>query len=104
MHLLSFLRGMAFGGFLVYLFAPRSGAETREMLAQRGHDLRKLLADDILDLTGEVGRDTNRVISTSEETVNGSTGQYLRSGNTRDRYKPSRFIKMPSVVAKGIFV
>lgn len=75
MNLLSFLRGMAFGGFLVYLFAPRSGAETREMLAQRGHDLRQLLADDILDLTGEVeGADTNRVISTSGETVNGSTG------------------------------
>ena len=54
MHLVSFLRGMAFGGLLVYLFAPRSGAETREMLAQKGNDLKNLVSDDMLDLTGEV--------------------------------------------------
>lgn len=78
MHLLSFLRGMAFGGFLVYLFAPRSGAETRQMLAERGNDLKKLLADDMLDLTGEAGRETYSVIATSENTMNG------RSGNIYD--------------------
>ena len=54
MHLLSFLRGAAFGGLLVYLFAPRSGAETRQMLAQRGNDLKKMVSDDVLDFTGEV--------------------------------------------------
>ncbi len=53
MHLLSFLRGAAFGGLLVYLFAPRSGAETRRMLAERGNDLKKLVSDDMLDFTGE---------------------------------------------------
>ena len=53
MHLLSFLRGAAFGGLLVYLFAPRSGAETRKMLAERGNDLKKLVSDDMLDFTGE---------------------------------------------------
>lgn len=54
MHLLSFLRGMAFGGLLVYLFAPRSGEETRQMLAERGNDIKKLVSDDVSDLTGEV--------------------------------------------------
>ncbi|MDQ2753177.1 MAG: YtxH domain-containing protein [Bacteroidota bacterium] len=56
MHLVSFLRGMALGGLLVYLFAPRSGAETREMLAQRGNDLKSLISDDMIDLTGEVAK------------------------------------------------
>ncbi len=68
MHLVSFLRGMAFGGLLVYLFAPRSGAETREMLAQRGNDFKKLLSDDMLDFTGDAASTTHNVITHSEST------------------------------------
>ena len=64
MHLLSFLRGAAFGGLLVYLFAPRSGAETRQMLAQRGNDLKKMVSDDVLDFTGEVAY-AGRMVSSS---------------------------------------
>lgn len=54
MHLLSFLRGAAFGGLLVYLFAPRSGAETRQMLAQRGNNLKQMLADEVDGFAAEV--------------------------------------------------
>ncbi len=54
MHLLSFLRGAAFGGLLVYLFAPRSGAETREMLAQRGNNLKQMLSDEVEGFSAEV--------------------------------------------------
>ena len=69
MHLVSFLRGMAFGGLLVYLFAPRSGVETREMLAQKGNDLKKLVSDDMLDLTGDAsGHSASRIISDSDIT------------------------------------
>lgn len=63
MHLLSFLRGAAFGGLLVYLFAPRSGAETRQMLAQRGNDLKKMVSDDMLDFTGEVASSKQSISS-----------------------------------------
>lgn len=67
MHLVSFLRGVAFGGLLVYLFAPRSGAETREMLAQKGNDLKKLVSDDVMNLTGdESGHSTSRIISNTD--------------------------------------
>ena len=66
MHLVSFLRGMAFGGLLVYLFAPRSGAETRQMLTERGNDLKKLVSDDMLDLTGEVPKESHSIITASK--------------------------------------
>ena len=53
MHLISFLRGAAFGGLLVYLFAPRSGAETRRLLAQRGNNLKQMLSDEVEGFTSE---------------------------------------------------
>ncbi len=70
MHLLSFLRGAAFGGLLVYLFAPRSGAETRRMLAERGNDLKKLVSDDMLDLTGEASEASSRKLSSNNGSGN----------------------------------
>ncbi len=72
MHLVSFLRGMAFGGLLVYLFAPRSGAETREMLAQRGNDFKKLVSDDMLDLTGEAADKSTYSEIIEDETTSGN--------------------------------
>ena len=66
MHLLSFLRGAAFGGLLVYLFAPRSGAETRQMIAEKGSDFRKLLSDDIAQLTGEAEDVAHHVVSSAK--------------------------------------
>jgi gas vesicle protein len=52
MHPLSFIRGALFGAFIMYLFAPRSGAETRRMFAQKGEDLKNTLgniADTVAD-------------------------------------------------------
>ena len=79
MHLVSFLRGMAFGGLLVYLFAPRSGAETRQMLSERGNDLKKLVSDDMLDFTGEVAKESKPVTSTS-----GSNGNIYNPATLRE--------------------
>ena len=79
MHLVSFLRGMAFGGLLVYLFAPRSGAETRDMLAQKGNDLKKLVSDDVMNLTGDA---TDH--STSHITSNSSSGNIYDPATLKD--------------------
>ena len=70
MHLLSFLRGAAFGGLLVYLFAPRSGAETRKMLADRGNDMKKLVSDDMLDFTGEEAKKSSHSLSSANSNGN----------------------------------
>jgi gas vesicle protein len=45
MHPLSFIRGALFGAFVMYLFAPRSGAETRRIFSQKGEDLKNTLGD-----------------------------------------------------------
>jgi len=45
MHPLSFIRGALFGAFVMYLFAPRSGAETRRMFAEKGENLKNTLGD-----------------------------------------------------------
>lgn len=69
MHLVSFLRGMAFGGLLVYLFAPRSGAETREMLAQKGSEIKDLITEDLIGVTeGATGHSMHHVIDEIDET------------------------------------
>ena len=51
MHLISFVRGALFGGFIMYLFAPRSGAETRRLLTQKTDNLKSVLEDTISDVT-----------------------------------------------------
>ena len=45
MHPLSFIRGALFGAFVMYLFAPRSGADTRRMFAEKGENLKNTLGD-----------------------------------------------------------
>jgi gas vesicle protein len=45
MHPLSFIRGALFGAFVMYLFAPRSGVETRRMFTEKGQDLKNSLGD-----------------------------------------------------------
>jgi gas vesicle protein len=45
MHPLSFIRGALFGAFVMYLFAPRSGAETRRMFSEKGENLKNTLGD-----------------------------------------------------------
>ena len=85
MHLVSFLRGMAFGGFLVYLFAPRSGEETRQMLAQRGNDLKKLLADDMDELSGQAHTEANTIISSADDiTATPVRGNIYNPANFKD--------------------
>ena len=54
MHPLSFIRGALFGAFVMYLFAPRSGAETRKMFAQKGEDLKNTLGDIAGSVTNDV--------------------------------------------------
>lgn len=54
MHLLSFIRGALFGGFIVYLFAPRSGEETRRMITQKGDDLKNVVQNTFGDIVSSV--------------------------------------------------
>lgn len=63
MHPISFFRGALFGAFIMYLFAPRSGAETRQMLTQTGENLKNTLGD----LAGNVAND---VSSAAQEATN----------------------------------
>lgn len=46
-YLVAFAIGAALGAGLALLYAPRSGKETRSLLAQKGHDL-KDKAEDLL--------------------------------------------------------
>ena len=73
MHPLSFIRGALFGAFVMYLFAPRSGAETRRMFAQKGEDLKNTLGDIAGTVTNEV---TSQHEDTSDEAMLIATGTY----------------------------
>ncbi len=54
MHPLSFIRGALFGAFIMYLFAPRSGEETRRMFTQKGENLKNTLGDIANTVANEV--------------------------------------------------
>ena len=73
MHPLSFIRGALFGAFVMYLFAPRSGAETRRMFAQKGEDLKNTLGDIASTVTNEV---TSQHEDTTDEAVLIASGTY----------------------------
>lgn len=66
MHPLSFIRGALFGAFVMYLFAPRSGAETRKMFAEKGESLKNTLGDIAGSVTDEVA---SRHTSTTDEGI-----------------------------------
>jgi len=80
MHPLSFIRGALFGAFVMYLFAPRSGAETRRMFSQKGEDLKNTLGDIANTVKDEVTMAQQN--STTDETLS------LTSTNT---YKPMTY-------------
>lgn len=80
MHPLSFIRGALFGAFVMYLFAPRSGAETRRMFSQKGEDLKNTLGDIANTVKDEVTMAQQN--STTDETLS------LTSSNT---YKPMTY-------------
>lgn len=68
MHPLSFIRGALFGAFIMYLFAPRSGEETRRMFAQQGDNLKKSLGDIAGTVTDELTA-ANQQNNTQDEAV-----------------------------------
>lgn len=74
MHPLSFIRGALFGAFVMYLFAPRSGAETRRMFAQKGENLKNTLGDIASTVTDEITTQTQSI--TTEEAVLVPAGSY----------------------------
>ena len=59
----SFLIGLAVGAGLALLFAPRSGAETRQALARGARRARRAAADKVADTVGGV---TDKVTETFE--------------------------------------
>ncbi len=79
MHPVSFFRGVLFGAFVMYLFAPRSGAETRRMLTQTSDNLKNTLGDIAGSITGET---TGQSIITTDEALP------VTSSNT---YKPMTY-------------
>jgi gas vesicle protein len=81
MHPISFLRGALFGAFVMYLFAPRSGADTRRMLTQTGENLKNTLGD----LAGNVAND---VSSAAQQATSPDEAIPLPASNT---YKPMTY-------------
>ena len=67
MHLVSFIRGALFGGFIVYLFAPRSGEETRKMIAQRGDNLKNVVQNTFGDIVGSVSDEVSSMRDSETE-------------------------------------
>jgi len=68
----AFAVGALMGAGLAILFAPRSGKETRDMIAKKGHDL-KDAASEALDegkkMLGEAKDRANHVIASGKEAV-----------------------------------
>jgi len=77
MHPLSFIRGALFGAFVMYLFAPRSGAETRRMFAEKGENLKNTLGDIANTVADEV---TTQPAATDQALI-----------VTSDTYKPMTY-------------
>ncbi len=67
MHLVSFIRGAMFGGFLVYLFAPRSGEETRRMITQKGDNLKNVVQNTFGDIVGSVSDEVSSMSNLETE-------------------------------------
>ena len=74
MHPVSFLRGALFGAFIMYLFAPRSGAETRRMISQTGENLKNSLGD----ITGTSNSDMSLHYDDTDEALSASTENTYR--------------------------
>ncbi|TKK68591.1 YtxH domain-containing protein [Ilyomonas limi] len=72
MHPLSFIRGALFGAFVMYLFAPRSGAETRRMFAQKGEDLKNTLGN----IADTVANEVSAQPTETDEAVVIASGTY----------------------------
>ncbi len=76
MHPLSFFRGVLFGGFIVYLFAPRSGAETRRMITQKGDDLKNVVQNTFSDIAGSVADEVTSQRNTQQEELPYASNSY----------------------------
>jgi len=76
MHPISFIRGALFGAFVMYLFAPRSGAETRKMFAQKGESLKNTLGDIAGSVTDEISSATQHQDNATDEAVLVTAGTY----------------------------
>jgi len=72
MHPLSFIRGALFGAFVMYLFAPRSGAETRRMFAEKGEDLKNTLGN----IADTVADEVSPQQTTTDESIVMASGTY----------------------------
>jgi len=72
MHPLSFIRGALFGAFIMYLFAPRSGAETRRMFAEKGEDLKNTLGN----IADTVADEVSPQQTTTDESIVMASGTY----------------------------
>lgn len=67
MRLSSFLAGVGLGAGVALLFAPRSGEETREVLAEKAREGRRYAEGRAAELRGRANELKNRAAETAEQ-------------------------------------
>ena len=87
----SFLRGLAVGAAIALLVAPRSGRETRDIITERGTELKEKAVDMVKDtrskaenVIGDARNKVTRSMKEGEENVTNTEEQLKREAEIMD--------------------